>query len=43
MSVLTFGVAHRVNAGFLGDTVSVSLTVHTTGAVVKTFGQMNRR
>lgn len=36
MSLLVLGVANRANAGFLGDTVSVSLTVHTAGATDQT-------
>lgn len=36
VAVLTVGVANQAKAGFLGDTVSVSLTVHTTGAIDQT-------
>ncbi|MFO0947460.1 MAG: PEP-CTERM sorting domain-containing protein [Planctomycetota bacterium] len=36
LSVLALGVANRAEAGFLGDTVSVSLTVHTAGATDQT-------
>ena len=33
LTVFGFGFANQANAGFTGDTVSVSLTAHTSGAV----------
>lgn len=33
LSTLVLGLAGNANAGYLGDSITVSLTVHTTGAI----------